>query len=338
MSTTPNVADSSAAPVDSAAAPVSKAAEAPKSAAPAAEAPKAPEAAKGAEAAPAKEPTAADIRKLKLKLDGMDIELPENEVVALAQQSAAAQKRFMEAAQLKKQVTEERARVEQALEFVKSQPAEALKRLGIDLRTFAEETLTQILSKEREEAALTPDQKKARELEAKLRAYEEKEKAAEEEAKQKAAAEAEEKARKANAEKEAAIMKKYDEMFTDALKKSGVPATPWSVARMATLMRINLKNKHELNAEQLASVVKEDYDGEFKSRMPKTEKGDYDGEKLLAMLGPDVEKAIKAAFVAKLKSPKAQKFSTPVETPVEKKTESPKRWRDFQNKNRIPRS
>lgn len=292
----------------------------PAQAAAGAEAPKAE-----VKAAEAPKPTHSEIRKMKLRLEGQDIEATEEEVIRLAQQAAGSQKRFQEAANIRKEA-------EQVLEFLKANPKEALSKLGIDIRKFSEETLMEILQREAE----TPDQKVMREKDERLRAYETKEKEQEEVAKKTAAQKEQERQQQVNREKEASIIKKYDEVFVEALNKSGLPKNAWTVARMATLTRINLKNKMDLGADQLATIVKEDYSKELKAQYPKNDKGEYDGEKLIQMFGDDIVKAIVKHRLSKLKSAK-QTFSEPQPTQQKQEVKT-ERWRDFQKRNRLSRT
>lgn len=262
-------------------------------------------------------PTQAEVRKLKLKLEGADVELSESEVIALAQQSGVAQKRFMEAAAMRKQA-------EQVLEFIHSNPKEALSRLGVDLRKFSEETLTEIIKREQE----SPEQKKIRETEEKLRAYEAKEKEEAEAAKQKEQQEKEAAAKRIEEEKQAATIKKYDDLFTEALAKIDLPKNAYTVTRMAQLARIQLKKGVQVDANIIAKLVKEDYAEEFK-----TQTAGKDGDALMAMLGPEIIKLITKAQIAKLKT-KPQKFVTETAQPVAEAPKQPGRWRDLQLKNR----
>ncbi len=279
-----------------------------------------------------KTPSAADKPKWKLKMDGEDVELTEDEVIKHAQKSASADKRFSESAAAKKEAAEERKKVEQVLEFLQKNPRESLERMGVDLEKFAEEALAEIKARKAE----TPEQKKARETQEKLAAYEKKDaEAAEAEKKRKADEEVEAK-KAADAEKEAAIIKKFDDIFVSALTKSGVPKTPWSIARMATLQRINLKGKMNLDADKLAEVVKADYTKEFESRLPKNEKGEYEGDKLIEMFGEQIIAAITKAKIAKLKT--KPKFSTPPPVTVEEPKGVHSSWRELVKKNRQVRS
>ena len=296
-------------------------------------APKAPEAAvtnaaTGAPSAPKeapKQPTQAEIRRLKLKMEGQDIELPEEEVIKLAQMGGSAQKRFQEAAQLRKEA-------EQVVEWMKSNPAQALKELGIDVRKFSEDTLMEMIRREQE----SPEQKKIREQEEKLRAYEEKERQAEEARQQK-----EIEAKKAREQQELdarakQFMDQYDAEFTKALSESDLPRNAYTIRRMADLQRINLKKGFELDASSLAKIVRQDYDREHSMRLDryKTPEGKYDGEKLLAFFGDDLVKALNKAQVKKLKAANAQKFSTPVQESTQTKPAPTSSWREFSKRKR----
>lgn len=134
-------------------------------------------------------------------------------------------------------------------------------------------------------------------------------------------------------------MQTFDNLFVEALKISDLPRTPWSVHRMASLMRIGLKNGIRPNAEQLAKLVREDFDNTFQARVPRNEKNELDGEKILAFLGDDILKALNKAQVKKLKSA-SQKFSAPTQEPTETvaKGDGPSSWREFTRKSRTARS
>lgn len=321
MSSTPNANPSAAAAVAETTPPVPSS--------------KTPEAAKPAEASTPAE-VKAEIRRLKLKLDGADVELPEDQVIALAQRGAGSDKRFNEASALRKQA-------EQVLEFIQANPKEALTKLGIDLRKFSEETLTEILQREAE----SPEQKKIRETEEKLRRYEEQEKAKEASDKKKAEDDAKEAKKRAMSEKEKEIMNNLDNLFTTALKEVDLPKDEYTVSRMITLYKakrriereMGIKDSPELSPQALAQLVKEDVEREDRNRVDrhKTDTG-YDGDKLMAWLGPDVIKAISKAQIKKLKSEKEQKFSTPMKPPETEISSKPKSggWKTFSMANRKP--
>lgn len=277
--------------------------------------------------AAAKQPTAAEIRRLKLKLDGQDIELPEEEVIKLAQMSGAAQKRFQEAATARKQA-------EDVLTFLKANPKVAMEKLGIDVRKFSEETLTEIIKREQE----TPEAKKFREQDERLRKYEAKEK---EETEAKQLADKQKQDADAKAKKDAELqveIKKFDNLFTDALAKADVPKNSYTLQRMAHWTSVAIKSKQSPTADQIAKMVKKDYDDDAKSRVfaHKNDKGELDGDKIMEFLGDEGVKAIRKAMVAKLKTAKPV-FSDPVKTTEAKpatQTQSRDAWREFSKKSR----
>ncbi len=249
--------------------------------------------------------TPAEIRKLKLKLDGQDVEMAESEVIALAQQGKVAGKRFQEAASLRKQA-------EDVIRFAKENPTEFFNRTGMNARQWAEEYLVGELKREQ----MTPEQKKAHENEMKLKKYADDEKAA--------------KIQKEQADREA-LQKQhhdnYERVFIEALGKSGLPKTPYTMKRMAELQLVNLRKKLDLTADQLVKVVKEDYANEHKMLL-----GGFTGDQLMEFLGPDLVKKLSKAQIAKLK---AKASSGGVVAPRSTTTDSPQMsWKDYQRRNR----
>lgn len=253
-------------------------------------------------------PTAAEVRKLKLKLEGGEVELPESEVIALAQQGKVAQKRFQEAAATKKQA-------EELITYLKNNPKEAIQKLGIDVRKFSEEYLMEVLQQE----AMSPEQKRVAEMEAKLKKYETEKKQAEEAARQQEMRALEEK-----------HLKSYNEMFVKALTESGLPRTPYTVKRMAELTLVANKKGLNLDASQIAKLVREDYQAEMQSLY-----GSADGSQLMALLGDDGVKKLTKVQVAQLKS-KPQEFAKPIpkNTDSKKNSKPVDAFKEFQRENR----
>lgn len=258
--------------------------------------------------APTPAPTPAQTqRMLKVKLDGKEIDVPESEVLAGYQQGKVANQRFQEAAALKKQADE-------ILAFGKANPKEFLAKMGMNVRQWAEEYLI----KELEVEAMSPEQKKARENEDELRKYKENEKKDAE--------------RKKQAEIDGLTNQKrqeFDVMFTQALTESGLPKTPFTVKRMAELQLINIKKKLELNAQQLAKLVKEDYAAEHKSLF-----GALDGDQLIEALGPELVKKLSKAQIAKLKSKGTQTINSGGGRPLKQAGDKNMTWREYQRRNR----
>lgn len=249
---------------------------------------------------------AAEIRKLKLKLEGQDVELPESEVIALAQQGKVAGKRFQEAAALKKQADE-------IMKFAKENPKEFFKRTGMNAREWAEQYLMEELRYEQ----MSPEQQKAVENEKKLKAYEDEKKQAEEK-----------KRADEMAELQKTHMERLDKMFVEALNKSGLPRTSYTIKRMAELQLVNVQKKLELAPEQLAKIVREDYIAEQKALY-----GNLEGDQLLDLLGPEVVKKLSKAQIAKLKSKSAPGGTG---APAQRQSNQPSgmTWREYQRRNR----
>lgn len=256
-------------------------------------------------------PTQAEIRKMKLKFDGQEQEMTEQEVISLAQQGKSSQKRFQEAAQAKKEA-------EATIKFLKENPREAMKQLGLDPRKFSEEYLMEVLTEE----AMSPEQKAHRDMEKKLRKYEADEKALKEKEQQ-----------DEFQKLEARALEELDRTFVDALGKSGLTKTPWTVKRMAQLQMACIKKGYEPNATELAKILREDYIEEQKALF-----GSYEGDKLIEILGPDIVKKLSKAQVAKLKA-SPQKYSKPVEKREQSTNPTPSAgdWKAFAKKNRAPK-
>lgn len=237
----------------------------------------APQAAPADSKAAAPTTPAEAARMLKLKVDGQEMEMSEADVFKWAQQGKSADKRFQEAATTRKEA-------EQIIQFLKTNPKEAFKHLGLDIRKFSEDTLLEMIQHEQ----MSPEQRQAKENEQKLRKYEEQEKATQEKAKQEQMQALERK-----------HMESYDKMFVEALTQSGLPKTPFTVKRMAELTLVNLKRGMNLEASQLAKIVKEDYIAEQKALFENA-----DGDTLMNLLGKEAVKRLSKAQLSKYKATK----------------------------------
>lgn len=246
----------------------------------------------------------AEQRRMKLKIDGKEVEMSESEVVSYATKARAADQRFDEAANIRKEA-------EQVLKFAKDNPEEFFKRTGMNAREWAEQYLLREIERER----MSPEQKKALENEEKLRKYEDGEKLR---------IETERKAQIAALEKQ--HLQNYDLMFTEALQKSGLPKTAYTVKRMAELQLVNVKKKLELKPDQLAKLVREDYASEQKALL-----SGYDGDQLIEFLGPDVVKKLSKAQIAKLKSRGVTPRQTTPDKPAGKRQLT---WDEYKKQNR----
>lgn len=253
------------------------------------------------------QPTPPEIRKLKLKLDGQEVEMPESEVISLAQQGKVSSQRFNEAAAMKKQA-------EEVIKFAKDNPKEFFKRTGMNARQWAEEYLMEELRVEQ----MSPEQRKAAENEQKLKQYESERKQQQEQKRQ-----------EDMAREQAKHHESYERLFVEALTQSGLPKTAYTIKRMAELQLVNLKKKLDLSPDQLAKLVREDYLNEQKSLL-----GGYDGDQLLEFLGPDLVKKLSKAQISKLKAKGVKSSSSSATSNTPRKKSEGMSWREYQMKNR----
>ena len=165
------------------------------------------------ETAQVPEPTKAEIRKHKIKVDGKEEELDESEILRLASLGKGSQKRFSEAAAQRKET-------EEFVHLLKTNPRAILSdpRIGVDVKKFAEEILWEHL----QDQSLTPEQKNQRKIEAELKRYKDQEESTKKESDQKQA-EIEQK------QHEAA----YEKKIMTALDSGNLPKNQFTVKRMA---------------------------------------------------------------------------------------------------------
>ena len=104
----------------------------------------------------AQESSLPELKKFKVKVDGSEQEVSEQELIANYQKAQASQKRFQEAAQLKQEAQQQM----EALKFARENPIEFFKMTGVNAKEFAEK----VLLEELEESMLSPQEKELRDL------------------------------------------------------------------------------------------------------------------------------------------------------------------------------
>jgi hypothetical protein len=224
--------------------------------------------------------------KHKVKVDGQEMEVDYDTLLKDYQTSKAAQQRFNEAAQTRKQA-------EEILQLFKQDPRKALTHpsIGVDLNSFAQ----QILAEQIEEAMLSPEQREARDMKKKLSIYEQQEQQQRERVK----AEQEEQLRvTAESELSSTVM--------TALQSGGLPNTPATVTRIATYMYQAYQQGFEATPEQIINHVKNGYMDDVKTLL-----GSSPEETLLAILGPDVVNKIVKSQLNKVKKGQAKQLALP---------------------------
>ena len=265
----------------------------------------------GAQAGATAAAAAEAMRKYKLKVDGQEVEVDEEELKRGYTHQKAANKKLQEGLKAKRQAEEFISMMKD-----KGKLMEAIKKLGHDPRALSEEYLASIL----EEEMLDPREKELKSAKARLKAYEDLEKK-QKEAKQK----------EADDQMKRKFSEDYSKQFIDALKTTGLPPTKTMVAEMAKYIKRAADMKFEMTAEEAAKLVKEDQETHYRNLF-----GEADPETLARLLGEPGLQKVRAHDTAKIKDPAAQ-LKTP-ETQGERKQRdstkrmSPREWREFNRK------
>jgi len=258
-----------------------------------------------------KEETQKLIKKLKLKVDGEEIEEEidlndEARLIKELQLARAAKKRMQEAQDAKRQA------FDLVSQFDKD-PATLLKRLGPKGREIAEQVLLEQLQLD----SMPPEQRRLMELEQELSRYKQQEELTKKQ-------QEEEKMAQLEAQQAEILQNK----IIDGLKKAQAPTTPEAVKRMASIYLKNMELGLELDPYDLA----EEYKKEVQGYLSNTFK-DASIEQLIAMFGPDVIKKLRQHDVKQMNEKnkmKASKISADMRVPnppsKERQYETTEEW------------
>ena len=220
-------------------------------------------------------------QKVKLKVDGKDMEVPIDQLVKDYNLKQASMKRFEEAAQQRKQAETLIQQLFEDPESFLDHPK--FKEKGLTKRQIAE----QILRKEIEREMLSPEELKQRETETELETLR----------REKAEREAEQKKQEFERHKQAAEQK-YSSKFQEALEGAKLPKTPFTVKRLAEYQRQALRAGYDLTASELGELVAEEVRGEVKELT-----GHLDAETLISIFGDDIAKKIREYDLKKIETP-----------------------------------
>lgn len=240
---------------------------------------------------------AAAVRKYKLKVNGVDEEVDEAEVVRRAQKVTGIEKKAEEAAKKHKTATE-------FFRLMKENPVEFAKRakeIGMDPEAFAVEIINSKLKYEQ----MTPEQRELEQLrqEKAVRTKLDKER---EEADHKAKLEKETQDYRESLEKE----------IVDAFASVKLPKTPWTTARIASYIDAGLANGKQYKVADVAKIVQKEYRTIVNEVL-----GGIPEEGILDFLKPEIQETISRARVKRLTPPPA---SPAAPEKQEKKKEEPK--------------
>lgn len=246
------------------------------------------------------------LKTLKLKVDGKEFdeelpfEIPEEHAEYFRKQLQLA-KMSQKRAQ---QTSEMETAVNEFMEMLKTNPRAILTdpSIGLDLKKFA----TEIIEEEIERAKKSPEQLEKEEMQAELKRLKE-----------------ERENEKKDADKQALDLKTqqqveyYDNMISDAIKKSDLPQSELVVQKMATYMLTALKNKITITAEELVPIVQEEIFSDLQALIKA-----LGPEKAEKFIGKEILGEIRKKNVAKVKAP------TPVSKAITETGEKPKQKQD----------
>ena len=241
-------------------------------------------------------------QKVKLKVDGKDMEVPVEQLVKDYNLKQASMKRFEEAAQVRKQA-------EQLIEQLFTDPESfldhpKLREKGLSKRQIAE----QILKREIEREMMSPEQLRQQEVETELEQLR-REKAEREQAKK----------REEYERTKQAAEHKYSTKFQEALEAAKLPKTPFTVKRLAEYQRQALRAGYDLSAAELGELVADEVRGELSEVT-----SHLDAETLINIFGEDIAKKIREYDLTKVETPHAPPTSTGA-FPVKKQSGSTER-------------
>ena len=210
--------------------------------------------------------TAAEIKKWKVKVDNEELEVDEQELLKGYAHNKAAARRMDEATRARQEAME-------ALQLMRNNPREALQRLGIDLNKFSNDYINEQL----QEAMLTPEQKKARDMERELQQWRQLQKQAQEQLEQQALA-----------EKQQALATQIEEQMTQALQASKLPKNAFTVGRIAHYLRAAWQAGYkDATPQDVIGKVRAEYNNDMKSLLSEVPE-----EALEELLGPDILRRI----------------------------------------------
>ncbi len=227
---------------------------------------------------PIKEAAKEAARRHKIKVDGEEIEVDEDELKRGYSHQRVASKTLNEGKQLRKQAEEFAAMLKDPDKFF-----EVAEKLGHDVRSLTEKKLARLL----EDELMDPAEKEAKLTKARLAEYERKDAEAKEEAKAKHTRELEKK-----------YATEYETQFLAALKEAELPTNKPMIAEMAKYIGRAAGIGFKMTVSEAASLVKED----IKAHQARIFK-DADAQTMLSILGEDLANKIRTHDISKLKSP-----------------------------------
>jgi hypothetical protein len=229
-------------------------------------------------------------RKYKVKLDGEELEVDEDELLRGYQLRKVSDKRLQEGVMARKQA-------EALLHMLKTDPRRVLSdpRIGIDVKKFAEDIIYQQIQDE----MMTPEQRELAQYKRKVQEYEAQQKKIQDEQKLK---------------EEQAVLAKHRDAYvsdiSDALANAGLPKNDYTVQRVVHEMTKAIKAGFgNVKASDVIDLVHAQFIKDTKALY-----GSSSEETLIKLLGEDVASKIRnydlEKFREKNKMPKSNNVKT----------------------------
>jgi len=242
------------------------------------------------------------LKEYKLKVDGREKSVKldlsnDEEVKKYLQKAEASDKRFQEAADVRKAAM-------QFIDELKKNPKKILSdpNIGVDLKKFAEEIMNEHIQELEKSPEQREREKLTKELEELKRQREEEKKSTE---------------AKEFSRMQAEHERQLETDISTALDVSGLPKTARTVRAMADYMMIALENGIELSAQEIAPIVKNTTLSEFKEVV-----GSLGDDQLEDFLGKEVIARLRKKNVAKAKAVETARAVKPTGTEIKKKDEA----------------
>jgi len=223
----------------------------------------------------------------KLKINGEESDFTEEQVLQMASKSKGADAKFTEASEMRNESLARLDQVNSVIQTLKSNPADVLSKLGINVQEFAEEYLLPIYEKQRDLSEMSVEQKQLYEAQQQIEALKK-----QSEDSQKAADEV----KFAQAAEAARI--KYDNEITECLTESYLPKNPGIVSRIAGYLIQGKKQGLDISTKDAVQLEK-DIQNEFGDISKKT-----DAQKLVSILGEETIAKIKGVPLSLVPSPR----------------------------------
>ena len=239
-----------------------------------------------APAAAAKPATPPKPATRPIKVNGKVLHLTDEQIEQRASLSEAAQERFQEAAQMRKQAEAVLSRFRDPKAAIQALQDPSLGLTKQQIREAFEDWYTEEFV---EPDTLSPEQKKLREYEAQIKKYADEEKSRQQQ--------------QINQEREAMTSQARQELqaqIIDVIETGGLPKTNFTVQRIAHWMRKNHQNGFNAPTELIVAQVRKERDEVIKSLVDVS-----DGASLIQMLGDDIINKIRRYDLDQLKALRA---------------------------------